>query len=163
MGETFYQARDAKCADGATRRAMVKCYSHDGSFAADTWFSVPAYVKANGKTVRGYVSSNEDGLEFRAYLYRKNHSAIVAGTPARFDVEVTDTFGGEANYCWVHRHVIEVSAALEGKAERRAIVRAAKAAEGWTGYRCETNDMGGTIEIRPRGLLQVMFITFKDE
>lgn len=80
---------------------------------------------------------------------------------AKFDVEVTDTFGGEANYCWVHRHEIDVA---DGElfAKRRAIVKAAKAAEGWTGYRCETNDMGDTIEIRPRGLLQVMFVTFHD-
>lgn len=25
----------------------------------------------------------------------------------KFTFEVTDTFGGEANYCWVHKHEIE--------------------------------------------------------
>jgi hypothetical protein len=73
-----------------------------------------------------------------------------------FDVEVTDTFGGEANYCWVHRHRITVPV----NAKRAQVVRAAKAAEGWTGIQCETEDNGDYITLRPRGLLQVMFITY---
>lgn len=83
-----------------------------------------------------------------------------------FDVEVTDTFGGEANYCWVHRHLVSipegVTKSWSRKSERRALVRKAKAAEGWTGIRCETEDYGDQITIRPRGLLQVMFITYRD-
>ena len=27
----------------------------------------------------------------------------------KFFAEITDTFGGEANYCWVHRFIIEAS------------------------------------------------------
>ena len=26
-----------------------------------------------------------------------------------FTVEITDTFGGEANYCWVHRYIVRAS------------------------------------------------------
>ncbi len=78
MSEIFYAAKKALCPDGKIRTARVKCYAYDGSMAADTWFSVPAFVKANGKTVRGYVtgSETEPKLEFRSYLYRKNHSAF---------------------------------------------------------------------------------------
>jgi hypothetical protein len=59
----------------------------------------------------------------------------------KFDVEVTDTFSGEANYCWVHRHVIELTPeeASDHKRRRRLIVRRAKAAEGWSGSRCEVS------------------------
>ncbi len=76
-----------------------------------------------------------------------------------YKVEVTDTFGGEANYNWVHNHRIEMPNGFS----RRQLIMAAKKAEGWTGRRCETNDMGDQIEIRPRGLLQVMFICWIDE
>ena len=74
--EIFYKPVRALCADGKTRTCRVKCYRYDGSMAADTWFSVPAYVKANGKTVRGYYTSDDTGPQFHAYLYRKNHGAI---------------------------------------------------------------------------------------
>lgn len=85
-----------------------------------------------------------------------------------YDVEVTDTFAGEANYCWVHRHVInppavDWSAPNGRRRDRRGIVRAAKAAEGWTGMRCDTEDSGDLITLRPRGLLQVMFINWRDD
>lgn len=67
-------------------------------------------------------------------------------------VEVTDTFGGEANYAWVRRYAI-------ADGTRRALVRRAKRAAGWTGIRCAVSEYGDTIEVRPAGLCQVMFIT----
>jgi hypothetical protein len=76
MSEIFYKPVKVLCTDNVTRTARVKCYCYDGSFAADTFFSVPAYVKANGKTVRGYLTSDNDVYKFRAYLYCKNHAAI---------------------------------------------------------------------------------------
>lgn len=86
-----------------------------------------------------------------------------------YKVEVTDTFGGEANYCWVHRHRIEVSEKEErafgnnpGK-RNRTLVRRAKALEGWTGHRCEVDANGyDTITVRPRGAAMVMFIDYDD-
>ena len=27
----------------------------------------------------------------------------------RYIVEITDTFGGEANYCWIHRFIVSAS------------------------------------------------------
>ena len=78
-----------------------------------------------------------------------------------YEVEHTDTYGGEANYCWVHRYDIE-SKGNTHKAERASLVRQAKALCGLTGARCETHDYGDMIEIRPRGLCQVIFVTWKD-
>ena len=71
-----------------------------------------------------------------------------------FDCEITDTFAGEANYSWVRRETITVP----DSASDRTIVRRAKAALGLTGYRCRTISMDEGWELRPMGLLQVMFI-----
>lgn len=66
-------------------------------------------------------------------------------------VEVTDTFGGEANYSWVHKYPILVPI---GKCP----IRAAKKAAGWTGLRCDTDSIGDFFEVRPRHICMVMFI-----
>lgn len=73
---------------------------------------------------------------------------------AKYEIEVTDTFGGEANYCWVDRVTIEV----EEGASDLAIVRRAKAAVGWSGRRCVTSDLGDGFELRPHGICEVMFV-----
>jgi hypothetical protein len=72
-------------------------------------------------------------------------------------VELTDTFGGEANYAWVRR------AALPLRTDsRRAAVRAAKAWAGWTGLRCDVDDYGDALTIAPAGICQVIFVNFED-
>lgn len=71
-------------------------------------------------------------------------------------LENTDTFGGEANYAWVKRETRIVPATIT----RRAAVRAAKAWAGYTGLRCDVNEVGGFLHIRPRGLCQVLFVDF---
>jgi hypothetical protein len=53
--------------DGRVRSVAVKCYRYDGSFAADTFFSVPASCRVRGRYVAGYVTSGESGLRFRAF------------------------------------------------------------------------------------------------
>ena len=68
--------------------------------------------------------------------------------------EITDTFGGEANYSWVRR----VEFTLPFNATRRQIVSAGKKALGYSGIKCETFDMGGSYELRPRGECRVIFI-----
>jgi hypothetical protein len=68
--------------------------------------------------------------------------------------ELTDTFGGEANYSWVFRETVKVRTD-----SRLAIVRAAKSALGLSNVRCQVLDIGDTIEIRPIGICQVAFIT----
>lgn len=57
-------------------------------------------------------------------------------TQGAYTVEYTDTFGGEANYCWVRRAVLPTPTAEWGtRAYRQALMRAAKAAVGITGDR----------------------------
>ncbi len=68
-----------------------------------------------------------------------------------YRIEVTDTFGGEANYAWARRHDFTAKSDL-------AAVRKAKNLAGWTGIRCEREDYGDQIVLRPRGLCQIMFI-----
>ena len=72
-----------------------------------------------------------------------------------FNVEVTDTFGGEANYCWVHRFSFEMD---ETKSDL-AIVRHAKQLAGWSGLRCKREDWGEDIVLRPYGICQIMFVS----
>jgi len=71
-----------------------------------------------------------------------------------WQAELTDTFGGEANYSWVTRETFELPAG----ATARQIVTAAKAALGLTGCRCRTFDYGEWFELRPTGSLTVAFV-----
>lgn len=60
-------------------------------------------------------------------------------------LQVTDTFGGEANYSWVDRQE------LPGKTTERGVVRRLKRMMGITGQRAVVSDMGDLIEVRPVG------------
>lgn len=91
-----------------------------------------------------------------------------------YSVEYTDTFAGEANYCWVHRARVGMPElthygydgahgfAKANKAYQRELMRRAKAAVGLTGVRGERADIGDTIEFRPYGMATVMFITWEE-
>lgn len=83
-----------------------------------------------------------------------------------YEIEVTDLYGGEPNYCWVKRKSLPddyTQGTLYGTpAYRRRLVMAAKAFAGWTGLRCKVDNYGDMIEIRPSGLLQVAFIQWRD-
>ena len=76
-------------------------------------------------------------------------------------VEYTDTFGGEANYSWVQRVVIESKA---GESQS-GIMRRAKAAIGITGARGRTSAYGGCEGwgFRPYRSATVLFVTWTDE
>lgn len=71
-----------------------------------------------------------------------------------WEAELTDTFGGEANYSWVTRETFELPAG----ATARQIVTAAKSALGLTGCRCRTFGYGEGFELRPTGSLTVAFV-----
>lgn len=72
----------------------------------------------------------------------------------QFDVEYTDTFGGDANYSWVKRETLELSENISDA----MIMRAAKRVMGLSGLRGRTHNYGDTIEFRPYGICAVMFI-----
>jgi hypothetical protein len=87
-----------------------------------------------------------------------HHRAVNLGEAVLLKVEVTDTFGGEANYSWVNRFEKWI---IKDVSDREC-VRVAKALAGWTGHNCTTENFGGKsgFTLRPRNLCQVMFINF---
>ncbi len=72
--------------------------------------------------------------------------------------EITDTYGGEANYSWVKRGKIQ-SKPGEDYSDLAAVRRVKKDA-GWENVRCKREDCGGMIVLRPVGQCVVMFINF---
>lgn len=84
-----------------------------------------------------------------------------------YSVELTDTFDGEANYCWVRRATVSGGADMYGdewtrKREQALVMRRAKAAVGLNGVRGVTESYGDGYEFRPYGLCQVMFVQWVD-
>lgn len=89
----------------------------------------------------------------------------------QYDVEYTDTFGGEANYCWVRRATITMPELTHygydggtnyckaNKVYQRELMKKAKAAVGITGLRGKTESYGDMIDFRPYGCCTVLFIT----
>ena len=75
----------------------------------------------------------------------------------KIQLEMTDTFGGEANYSWVRRYALDTP----DDTTQRALVRRIKQTAGITGVRCKTDDYGGMIAIRPVGACVVLFATFE--
>lgn len=92
-----------------------------------------------------------------------------------FEFEYTDTFAGEANYCWVKRgkvHAPELTHygydgthgyAKAHKAQSVHVVRMVKAELGLTGHPCKREEWGDTIVLSPRGMATVCFIKFCEE
>lgn len=72
-------------------------------------------------------------------------------------IEYTDTFGGEANYCWVRRWHC-----LEERISDRQAVRLAKSLAGLTGARCRKEDMGDLIALYPAGSCTVLFLSYSE-
>lgn len=85
-----------------------------------------------------------------------NKTATAPVRMIRYNVELTDTFGGEANYSWVRRATITVPDTISDL----ALVRRAKAAIGLTGCRCRRDDMGDDIALRPVGTNTIAFISY---
>lgn len=74
-----------------------------------------------------------------------------------YNIEVTDTFGGEANYCWVKRGKIE------GTPSRRKMIAEVKKLAGWDGWcRVKLEHLGDCTVVRPvntSGVCQIAFVT----
>ena len=73
----------------------------------------------------------------------------------RFEVEMTDTFGGDANYSWVQRHFFDAA----DNVSDIALMRRAKKKCGLNGVRGVTSKFGDAMEFRPYGACVVMFVT----
>jgi hypothetical protein len=73
----------------------------------------------------------------------------------KVNIEVTDTFGGEANYSWVRRYDVMVPDALS----KPALMRRIKRIIGWSGRPCKVEDYGDSISIKPHGACVVAFAT----
>lgn len=92
----------------------------------------------------------------------------------KYQVEYTDTFAGEANYCWVKRatvHMPELTAfgydgstnyAAANKRYTRELLRRAKAAVGLTGVRGKRESWGDTEVFRPYRSATVMFVSWSE-
>lgn len=74
-------------------------------------------------------------------------------------IEVTDTFGGEANYCWVRYGQTKAKG-------RRGVIKAVKDLAGWTGWcRVNVENHGDMWVVRPvasSGIPQIAFVTWVD-
>lgn len=79
-------------------------------------------------------------------------------TTININWEITDTFGGEANYCWVQRGTIAGDPKMN--MSDLAIVRRVKKLIGWNGVKCRVDYFGDNIAIYPAGMCQVCFISF---
>ena len=92
-----------------------------------------------------------------------------------YEYEYTDTFAGEANYCWVKRGKVTMPELTHygydgsqgysraDKIASRELVKAVKAELGLTGVPCARHNFGDMLELRPRGMATVLFITFCEE
>lgn len=76
--------------------------------------------------------------------------------PMTVTYEYTDTFGGEANYCWCKRGEFQDSP----NTPTRLITKKVKALLGLTGVPCKRTDYGDMLELRPYGSATVLFIKF---
>lgn len=75
----------------------------------------------------------------------------------KVNYEATDTFGGEANYCWVRRG----SFPMPDGATDRAVIRAVKQRLELSGVRHKpAQDYGDMIRLDFYGLCWCVFITF---
>lgn len=75
-----------------------------------------------------------------------------------YHIEITDTYGGDANYCWVTRGTTKSNS-------RAGKIAAVKRLAGWQGIRINVEDLGDMMVIRPcktERLCQIAFVTWRD-
>ena len=87
----------------------------------------------------------------------KKEAAVLTEIGQIMDIEVTDAFGGEANYSWVRRYTAPYSV----EESRYAQVRRAKKECGFNGVRCKVEDYGDSITLRPYNKSIVIFINYR--
>lgn len=75
-----------------------------------------------------------------------------------YDIEYTDTFGGEANYTWVKRYEITLPSSLSQK----TVNRIAKELVDITGCKGTWEEIGGIRRFTPTDSHTVLFIIEKE-
>ena len=70
----------------------------------------------------------------------------------QYRYEYTDTFGGEVNYSWVRRGKVEAKSEL-------AAVRKIKAILGLSCVKCQREDSGHMLNLKPIGSCTIVIIT----
>ena len=94
-----------------------------------------------------------------------------------YEYEYTDTFSGDANYCWVKRGKVSVpelihygytgstdgSYSKADKAQRVQILRKVKAELGISGVKGNTYDYGDMIRHDLRAIPTVLFVWYADD
>jgi hypothetical protein len=90
------------------------------------------------------------------YVICQDRSFKAKRANVKYQFELTDTMGGEANYSWVQRTTVEVPPGTSDK----ALVRMAKKWASLNGVRCEVQAYGDMIAMHPRGMCQVLFVNF---
>ena len=75
-------------------------------------------------------------------------------------IELTDTFCGEANYSWVKRRE---NVQFREDAKDAEIKRITKREIGLSGVKGKWTSFGDMLEFRPYGVCQVLFVTFGKE
>jgi hypothetical protein len=71
--------------------------------------------------------------------------------------ELTDTFGGQANYSWVKRGEFEMAS----DATQSQIMRRVKAELDLTGQRFRVESNGDMLTFKPTGCCMIGFVTFE--
>ena len=92
----------------------------------------------------------------------------------KYNIEYTDTFAGEANYCWVKRATVTMPELTHygydggtnyvkaNKAFERELMKRAKAEMGLTSVRGRREEWGDCIAFYPYGSNTVMFISYME-
>lgn len=93
----------------------------------------------------------------------------------QYAIELTDTFGGEANYSWVKRARVTMpelthygydgstNYAKVNKVYNRELMKRAKAVVGLTGVRGVSTSYGDGLEFRPYGMAVVLFVNWTEQ
>lgn len=81
IGKVCYSSKArAICADAIERTAYLRSYWDGQRYAshADTYFTVPAFVRIKKRTVRGFVTMEDGATQFHASKNLKNANLILA-------------------------------------------------------------------------------------
>lgn len=75
----------------------------------------------------------------------------------KINIEITDTFAGEANYSWRRKSSLE----LPDNKSDSAIIRQVKKAIGWNNLRTRVDKFGDLIQLTPYRECVTCFISFE--